>query len=210
MRDTGIKNNSGFSLVELIVAMLITSVVSLGVMAFVSLATREYTTTNSEVGIQMESSAAEDFITKSIREATDYKIIPADDDPNKDAYDYRALFIRGAEVEKGKYKISVFVCYPEKKLLLYNSEIAEKVSYYTSDSLNLDSLTGAGKMIPNMIANPKQYLLANYVEDFKVTEDTYEGTTKEDDNKVLDLEISYKYGSKAFSHTFKVKVRNDI
>ncbi len=210
MRDTGIKNNSGFSLVELIVAMLITSVVSLGVMAFVSLATREYTTTNSEVGIQMESSSAEDFITKTIREATDFKIIPADDDPNKATYNYKALFVRGAEVEKGKYKISVFVCYPENKLLLYNSEVAEKVTYYTSDNLNLESLTGTGKMIPNMLDDPKQYLLANYVESFDVTEDTYEGTTKEDDNKVLDLELSYKYGSKAFSHTFKVKVRNDI
>lgn len=210
-------NNAGFSFVELIVAMLITSVVSLGVMAFVSLTSREYASTNSEVGIQTESSSAEDFLTKSIREATHYKVL--------NGTDYTALWVRGAvvgsEVDsstgamKDKYKYSLFVFDKTDNLLLYTTLKDFKNVYYTGDLLEEATLTGAGKLIPTMLSNDNKYLLAYHIDSFAVKDVTPTGTSDathkyEDDNKILQLDIGYKYGSKSFSHSFEVKLRNDI
>lgn len=216
-------NNSGFSLVELIVAMLITSIVSLSVMAFVSLATNEYTSTNSEVGIQVESSSAENFLTKTIREATDYKFIANGQYKSTDIdgseimvdFDNPILFVRGAEVSKGNYKYTMFVGFAEKNALLYKTEVTSAANTFYADDGTIDT-SKLCAIANTMVSSYKSYFLADHVESFSVSEvnrdlssvpETY---LSEDDNKVLKATVSYKYGSKAFSHDFVIKIRNDI
>ncbi len=216
-------NNAGFSLVELIVAMLITSVVSLSVMAFVSLSTREYTTTNSEVGIQVESSAAEDFITKTLREATDYKFITngqyksiaLDGTETMVAFDNPILFVRGAEVSKGSYKYTMFVCYADEKALLYKTEVTSNKNTFYADDGTIDTSKLCG-IANTMVSNYKSYFLADHVESISVAEVTRDlsaaPTTyvSKDDNKVVKVTMSYKYGSKSFSHEYDIKFRNAV
>ncbi len=224
MNNTSIKSsNAGFSLVELIVAMLITSVVSISVIAFVSLAFNEYSATNSEVGIQMESSSAEDFLTKSIREATDYKYFGTssfnttelDGSIKVENFDNPILIVRGAEIEKGVFKYTMFVGYSEENVLLYTTDITgDSTRYYMANgSVDEGKVSMKAK---NMTSTYKKYLLADHVESFSISEIAKNPSLMpteyktDDDNKVLKATISYKYGRKSFNHDFEIKVRNNL
>ena len=57
-------SDGGFSLIELIVTLLISSVVTLAVVGFLSTGLKHYQNVNSETLLQMESQAATLFLTE--------------------------------------------------------------------------------------------------------------------------------------------------
>lgn len=80
-RKKGIASNGGFSLVELIVSILVSGVVMLAVMGFLTSGLRHYRNVNSEVMLQMESQMTELFITELIQESSDFKMVSDSDRP---------------------------------------------------------------------------------------------------------------------------------
>lgn len=66
-------SNGGYSLVELIVTVLISGVVMLAVMGFLTSGLNHFRNVNSESLLQMESQMTELFVTELIQEATDFR-----------------------------------------------------------------------------------------------------------------------------------------
>lgn len=66
-------SNGGYSLVELIVAVLISGVVMVAVTGFLTSGLNHYRNVNSESLLQMESQMTELFLTELIQEATDFQ-----------------------------------------------------------------------------------------------------------------------------------------
>ena len=182
-------NNAGFSLIELIIASAITSVVSISVIAFVSIAMRLYNNTNSDVQVQMEASAASDFVTTKLREANFY----AYKEFNNAGEKYSVLVTRGPltvqtvtkEVEEGGvmvtktetknyYEVNLFVNYKggaaSKNSLLWNYLYLDE-AWSEKNLSSIWNATEITSMINLMIGQAHQpdYFLARYVEDFKVT-----------------------------------------
>ena len=80
-RKKGIASDDGFSLVELIVSILVSGVVMLAVMGFLTSGLRHYRNVNSEVLLQMESQMTELFVTELIQESSDFKMVGASERP---------------------------------------------------------------------------------------------------------------------------------
>lgn len=109
-RKKDIASNGGFSLVELIVSILVSGVVMLAVMGFLTSGLRHYRNVNSEVMLQMESQMTELFITELIQESSDFKMVDASDCPTgvtaalevQRGTDYYVLAHIGNELRFGK------------------------------------------------------------------------------------------------------------
>ena len=109
-RKKGIASNGGYSLVELIVTVLISGVVMLAVMGFLTSGLRHYRNVNSEVMLQMESQMTELFITELIQESSDFKMVSDSERPSgvtaalevQRGTDYFVLAHIGNELRFGK------------------------------------------------------------------------------------------------------------
>ena len=75
------RSNEGFTLIELIVTMLISSIVTAAVAGFLSMGLNYYQRTNAETSLQTESQVAELFLTELLQEAADYKVLDSGDYP---------------------------------------------------------------------------------------------------------------------------------
>ncbi len=69
------RSNEGFTLVEIIVTMLISSIVTMAVAGFLSMGVQYYRRTNAETALQTESQVAELFLTELLQESQDYKVL---------------------------------------------------------------------------------------------------------------------------------------
>ena len=75
------RSNEGFTLMELIVTMLVSSIVTAAVAGFLSMGLNYYRRTNAETSLQTESQVAELFLTELLQEAQDYRVFDAGDHP---------------------------------------------------------------------------------------------------------------------------------
>ena len=74
-------SNGGYSLIELIVSVLISGVVMLAVVGFLTSGLRHFRNVNSESLLQMESQMTELFLTELIQEATDFRTVSSSELP---------------------------------------------------------------------------------------------------------------------------------
>lgn len=89
------RSNEGYTLVELIVTMLISSIVTLAVAGFLSMGLQYYNRTNAETTLQTESQVAELFLTELLQESEDYRVI--DDGTGSTGVDYALEVKRGGK-----------------------------------------------------------------------------------------------------------------
>lgn len=68
-------SNEGFSLMELVVTMLVSAVVTAAVAGFLSIGMRYYQTADDEARLQTESQVAELFLTELLQEADEFNVI---------------------------------------------------------------------------------------------------------------------------------------
>ena len=70
-------SDEGFSLMELVVTLLVSAVVTAAVAGFLSAGMRYYWNADHETKLQTESQITELFVTELIQESIDYKDLPA-------------------------------------------------------------------------------------------------------------------------------------
>ena len=68
-------SNKGFSLIELIVTMLVSSIVTAAVVGFLAMGLNFYRRTNAETALQTESQVAELFLTELLQECQTYNVL---------------------------------------------------------------------------------------------------------------------------------------
>ena len=68
-------SNGGYSLIELVVTVLISSVIMLAVIGFLTSGLRHFRNVNNEAVLQIESQVADLFITELFQEAQDYRVM---------------------------------------------------------------------------------------------------------------------------------------
>ena len=69
------RSNQGFTLMELIVTMLVSSIVTAAVAGFLSMGLNYYRRTNAETSLQTESQVAELFLTELLQECQYFEVL---------------------------------------------------------------------------------------------------------------------------------------
>lgn len=174
-------SDGGFSLIELIVTLLISSVVTLAVVGFLSTGLKHYQNVNSETLLQMESQSATLFITELFQESTDFRVIGSGAYPAGISY--------AVEIQRD----GVYV------LALTGSELwFSKVTEGGTDSEKLAELQAKGR--------PKAFL-ANYIGDFSVRTESFAKAVN-DANGLVGVDVRFQVGSKEYYSNSIISLRN--
>ncbi len=211
------KQNSGFSLVELIIAIAILVIVTGAVCSFIIITSRNYANGNNDISVQQEAQLA-------LNQMSDV-IIDATQSINYVGYD-------GEQPVKA-LKDSEFTFTPEKKaLIVYNTatptseeEGTEELSTYAdpgapaedastelhnymfywqkSDENLYFSVADAGGNFP-MPGEADCVLLAENVTDFQVD------LSQVEERRVVKLKLNFKTGTRKFEMANNITVRNKV
>ena len=196
-------NSSGFSLVELIIAIAILGIVGTIIMFFVSSGTKQYSKTGNSVKLQNEAQLAMDLIQELVIDATDGV-----------SYEVNGTLVTGEAVSSTD----------EKRLLIYNKETAATVSggavstqysclevkwvpaeqklYYAQYDLEKpDSLLSSTWTWTDVVVND---LLAEYVTDFSID------LSKLETNHMVSVEMDFQVGNETFHAQKNINVRNSV
>lgn len=165
-QDMVSKQNSGFTLIELIVSILVSSVVILSAVLFLSVCLTNYRDTAAETELMMESQIAVNLIREVVMEATEPVETGECDDG---AYYYIAVKTKGgldgSDVSGSSY-YHLFVHDTKGKHLLYHKEASggpvSAVGWIHT------YLTANGMVDKSEL---KQYFLADYVLDMEMNTD---------------------------------------
>ena len=165
-RKQWIQSNNGFTLIELIVSVLVSSVIILSAILFFSLALNQYRSTAEETDLMMESQIAVNMVKEVVMEA---KETVRSQSFNYGGITYPYIAVRtgsGADVDGNtgveEYE-HLFLLDPVGKVLLYCRQAAGGVSSPESLIQNVffqDGLIDKEDM--------KQYFLADHLEDMSL------------------------------------------
>lgn len=212
------KQNSGFSLVELIIAIAILVIVTGAVCSFIIITSRNYANGNNDISVQQEAQLALNQMSDVIIDATQSINYVGYDESNQPV---KAL------------KDSEFTFTPEKKaLIVYNtatptseeegteelstyadpgapaedasSELHNYMFYWQKDEENLYfSVADAGGKFP-MPGEADCVLLAENVTDFQVD------LSQVEERRVVKLKLNFKTGTRKFEMANNITVRNKV
>ena len=200
MKKHVIMNNSGFSLVELIVTLLITSFVVLAASMFISAGTRAYTTNNDEVSLQMESQIALNLIENYVLESTSCEFLP---DYNYGTGSCDVLKIGTPD------NLRLVIFDAERSRLLFVSIPAISGVDYSNIIGTLKNETGMQTAIKSAIeasAAGKPALLANYINSI----DFYPSKILDSDDELVRIDITLKKNNRTYSSSTSVSMRNGV
>ena len=182
------RSNEGFTLMELIVTMLVSSVVTAAVAGFLSMGLNYYRRTNTETALQTESQVAELFLTELFQECQYYQCYESADCPagvafaveiSRDGCTYIVA-------QKGEYLV-----YGEMDLAdPTESHIPTRVASVTNQSMD-------------------QFFLARYVDDFGVAPDN-RGDAINGQNGLVKLTLEFVADGKSYTGTQTVLLRNKL
>ncbi len=210
------KKNSGFSLVELIIAIAILSIVTAAVCGFIIVTSRNYANGNDDISVQQEAQLALNQMSDVIIDAT------------------RSINYVGYENSNPvkALKDSEFTFTPEQKsLIVYNTEAASEASSVQTAALTeasgTEGITGNAELKNYMFFWQKSdeslyfsiadasgsfpmpgeeecQLLAEHVTDFQVD------LSQIEERRVVKLKLSFQSGSRKFEMANNITVRNKI
>lgn len=177
-------SNDGYSLVELIVTVLISSIIMIAVVGFLTTGLNHYRNVNAESVLQIESQAAELFVTELFQESTDFRVI--------DSAKY-----------SGEIKYAVEVSREAKKFIL--AQKGEELWFSqvtgTDDVQNLAELVDKGRA---------KAFLAKCIDSFEIGglagNDTFAKVVANDG--LLDLDLDFKMDKKEYSSHSMISLRN--
>lgn len=183
-------NNKGYTLVELIVAMLIGAIVMLAAAGFVSLGSNLFRNGTSDVNLSVESETALNFVSDLLRESKDYIYYPSIE---AQTGRYKALVVNTSD--SGIDYVNVIVFNESESLLCY-----EKQELPSGDTLSDITLSDIKAICDASGIND---YLASYVKNFIVTPSDFE-----DVNESIKLQIYLKAGNSEYESSLLVTSRN--
>ena len=196
------KQNSGFSLVELIIAIAILVIVTGAVCSFIVITSRNYANGNNDINVQQEAQLALNQMSDVIIDATRSINYVGYDESNQPV---KAM------------KDSEFTFTPEKKaLLVYNVEVpgtggaASELHNYmfywqkSDENLYFSVADASGKFPMPGESSDDCVLLAENVTDFQVD------LSQVEEKRVVKLKLSFKTGNRKFEMVNNITVRNKV
>ena len=186
------KQNSGFSLVELIIAIAILVIVTGAVCSFIIITSRNYANGNNDISVQQEAQLA-------LNQMSDV-IIDATESINYVGYDQSDQPVKAL-------KDSEFAFTPEKKaLIVYNTEPDHYMFYWQkSDESLYFSVADADGNFPMPGENSTDcVLLAEHVTDFQVD------LSQVEERRVVKLTLNFQTGTRKFEMANNITVRNKV
>lgn len=194
------KNHKGFTLVELIIAVAIMSIVTLAVCGFIIVSSRSYTAANTDVMLQQEAQLALNQITDVIIDTTD-------------SINYGGKSDSASEMEM-VLKDSEFGEEPtEKCLVVVNKKAsnndnpsywfswnkAEEVIYFNTS----DDVVDESNPEPHFVDADKA-VLAQHVKEFHVDISQFE------QNRVVMVSMTFANGGREYTTSNNITVRNRV
>lgn len=186
------KQNSGFSLVELIIAIAILVIVTGAVCSFIIVTSRNYANGNNDISVQQEAQLA-------LNQMSDV-IIDATESINYVGYDESDQPVKAL-------KDSEFAFTPEKKaLIVYNTEPDHYMFYWqkSDESLYFSVADADGNFPMPGSASQDCVLLAENVTDFEVD------LSQVEERRVVKLTLNFQTGTRKFEMANNITVRNKV
>ena len=179
------RSNQGFTLMELIVTMLISSIVTAAVAGFLSMGLNYYRRTNVETALQTESQVAELFLTELLQEAQDYNVL--------DVGNYPAGVDYAVEVKR---EGNLYIVAQKGDILVYG----QVENPAATETERIQSVTSKGM---------EEVFLARYVETFTLDRGKLSDTVQYQ-NGLVKLELKFVADGKTYTGTQTVLLRNKI
>jgi prepilin-type N-terminal cleavage/methylation domain-containing protein len=195
-----VPDNRGFSFVELIVVVLITGILMLAVVAFISTSRSAYQTVNTSATLQEEAISVERVLTEFIREAKECGY-EENISANLDVF-----WIKARENELTGTELTVR---PDSVYFFVLDKANEKMLYYKGEVSMIDGsgkITSAGKttIADECTGEKAKYcLLGNHVSYMKPKK-----YMRSDGSELICLDVTYNYMGKEYKSTITAATRN--
>ena len=202
-QDNQLKQNKGFSLVELLVAMAVGSIVLAMVMAFLSSGLRNFTKQSQSINLQNELQEVSNAVTEAIMEANVITVTRTDNNLYLVLLDEFTTDAAGAVVtdSDGNY---TFTGKNTAKAIMFD---ADESTVYVLDTVGYNKLFNAKK---DESVNLKGYAYSTYVRAFSISRD---GGTYTGNGTVIDIDITVsttESATDAISDHLQVTTRNKL
>lgn len=180
-------NDKGFTLVELILVMAISTIIIAALIMIMSTSSMSYQSQESEISVQMEAQAVMNQITNLVIEA------------NNISYDgSNTLTICHLDADPGTFDRKEVIWFDSANRKLYLFHIGDSSKQYDME----EAINHGTKL--------SDHLLGEYVTSFEVSPDSfvYDRTGKE--STTLCVKVEMENGGKAYSVTGNIGLRNRI
>lgn len=202
------KNQKGFTLVELIIAVAILAIVTLAVCGFIVVGSRSYTSANTDIMLQQDAQLALNQISDVIIDTTDsisygvragvgdMQLVLKDSEFGGEATEKCLAVINKNEAGSTNDNISYWFYWSKDDETIYFN----KVEAYSS-TMSTSEIKSA---FEDAADQTKVSILAQHVTDFSVDLTQFEA------NRVVMLSVTFENGNRVYSTSNNVTVRNRI
>ena len=209
------RNQSGFTLIELITGMLVSVIVMLGVVLLVSVGTRQYGFTSSDVSLQMEGQTALSQISDMVLQADEIPVGTGGYLLNNEEYSVIA-FDSAVYSENGSRKsrsCNFLVLKKDVRTVYYSEMDVNRINTAFSEVLSpavneessiagqLSQAAAAAAIAQNISENKQENLLAEHVTELSLQEEN-EGSG------VVKVTMKLGLGSKVSTVSGQYRIRN--
>ncbi len=179
------RSNEGFTLMELIVTMLVSSIVVAAVAGFLSMGLNYYRRTNAETSLQTESQVAELFLTELLQESQNFEVLGSGSYPSGVNY--------AVEVTRGGVP---YIVAKKGEVLVFGAtdpgetDVTERIRKVTDESMD-------------------KVFLARYVSYFTL-DPMIRSEAIDDQNGLVKMTLHFSVEGRSYIGTQTVSLRNTI
>ena len=203
-----ITDNRGFSLVELIVVVLITGILMLAVVMFISTSRSAYQTVNTSATMQEEAISVERVLSEYIMEASECGFeagVDLDDGSSVDVFWVRAKENDTSDSNYDPlkpYSVYCFVLDKAKERIMYTKDVSEHIGVI--DGLGKISSVGEDQIEADCTGDAAKYhLIGKHIIGLKPTR-----YSRGDGSELICLNITYSYMGKEYKSMVTAATRN--
>lgn len=180
-KHNSMSSDRGYSLIELVVTILMSSVVMIAVVGFLTAGLRHYRNVNSETLLQMEAQVTDLFLTELFQEAQDFRVMDSSVYPTGISY--------AVEVKRDGTTYALALNEGE----LWIAEVTAG-----NDAGNLLELQSKGRA---------GAFLAQYVDSMQIASGTFSEAVNSW-NSLVNVRVAFKADTKTYNSDILVSLRN--
>ncbi len=204
-----LQENKGFSMVELLIAVMILSIVGVSLVAFVRQSSNTYNHNTAETDVQEEAQLTANAITDRVIDCeTQLKFYDGHESVDSSGVtSYESFVVKyknasGTEVTLNNAKILQLINSNSKVKSIIFFDKASKRIYFNEVAWDAAAAGGNGDW--ESFNSDEAEILADNVEDFTVD------TSKLSNDKILEFDITYARRNKSYKGNYQVHMRNDV